>query len=37
VADITVLQKRANLAVVMKGGNFVECQLKPGKATAKAA
>jgi len=37
VADITVLQKRANHAVVMKGGNFVECQLKPGKATAKAA
>jgi hypothetical protein len=32
-----VLQDRANLDVVMKGGKFIECQLTPGKAVAKAA
>jgi len=37
VKDITVLQDRANLDVVMKGGKFIECQLTPGKAVAKAA
>ncbi|HJU10627.1 MAG TPA: amidohydrolase family protein [Candidatus Binataceae bacterium] len=36
-ADITVLQNRANLQVIMKGGKFVECQLPQSKATAKAA
>jgi imidazolonepropionase-like amidohydrolase len=36
-ADITLLQDRANLHVIMKGGKFVECQLTPSKATAKAA
>jgi imidazolonepropionase-like amidohydrolase len=36
-ADITVLQDRANLHVIMKGGKFVECQLTPSKAAAKAA
>jgi imidazolonepropionase-like amidohydrolase len=36
-ADITVLQDRANLSVIMKGGQFVECQLSPGKAQQKAA
>ena len=36
-ADITLLQNRANLHVVMKGGNFVECHLTPSKAIAKAA
>src|SRR6516225_9853330 len=36
-ADITVLQDRANLHVIMKSGKFVECQLTPSKATAKAA
>jgi len=35
--DITILQNRANLEVVMKGGKFVECQLTSSKATAKAA
>jgi len=35
--DITILQNRANLEVVMKGGKFVECQLTASKATAKAA
>ena len=35
--DITLLQNRANLHVVMKGGRFVECELTPSKATAKAA
>jgi imidazolonepropionase-like amidohydrolase len=35
--DITVLQNRANLDVVMKGGRFVECQLAASKATARAA
>jgi imidazolonepropionase-like amidohydrolase len=37
VKDITVLQDRANLDVVMKDGSFVECQLVSAKATAKAA
>ncbi len=36
-ADITILQNRANLKVVMKGGQFVECDLTPSKVTAKAA
>ena len=36
-ADITLLQNRANLHVVMKGGTFVECHLTPSKAIAKAA
>ncbi len=36
-SDITVLQDRANLHVIMKGGKFVECQLTPSKVTAKAA
>jgi imidazolonepropionase-like amidohydrolase len=35
--NITVLQNRANLDVVMKGGRFVECQLTASKATARAA
>jgi imidazolonepropionase-like amidohydrolase len=35
--DITVLQDRTNLNVIMKGGKLVECQLTPSKATAKAA
>lgn len=36
--DITVLQDRANLDVIMKGGQFVECHLTPSKAhTQKAA
>jgi imidazolonepropionase-like amidohydrolase len=35
--DITVLQDRANLDVVMKGGQFFECQLSPSKVRAKAA
>lgn len=37
VKDIGVLANRANLDVVMKGGKFVDCQLSPSKATAKAA
>jgi imidazolonepropionase-like amidohydrolase len=39
VADITVLQDRKNLDVVMKGGAFVECQLETSKRarSAKAA
>jgi imidazolonepropionase-like amidohydrolase len=37
VRDITVLQDRTNLDVVMKAGKFVECQLTPGKAIAKSA
>ena len=37
VADIKVLQDRAKLNVIMKGGKFVECQLMPSKAAAKAA
>ena len=37
VRDITVLQDRANLDVIMKGGKFIECQLTPGKAAARAA
>jgi imidazolonepropionase-like amidohydrolase len=36
-ADITVLQDRSNLHVVMKGGKFIECQLTPSRAAAKAA
>jgi imidazolonepropionase-like amidohydrolase len=36
-ADITLLQDRTNLQVVMKGGKFVECELTPSKAHAKAA
>lgn len=35
--DITVLQDRANLDVIMKGGQFFECQLSPSKVRAKAA
>jgi len=37
VKDITVLQNRANLDVVMKDGTFVECKLVPGKVAARAA
>jgi imidazolonepropionase-like amidohydrolase len=37
VKDIAVLQDRANLDVIMKGGKFIECQLTPGKAIAKSA
>ena len=37
VKDISVLQDRANLDVIMKGGKFIECQLTPGKAIAKSA
>ena len=39
VADITVLQDRKNLDVVMKAGAFIECQLETSKRprTAKAA
>ena len=37
VKDIAILADRANLDVVMKDGKFVECQLHPSKATAKAA
>ncbi len=37
VRDITVLQDRANLDVIMRGGKFIECQLVPGKAVAKSA
>jgi imidazolonepropionase-like amidohydrolase len=36
-ADITLLQDRAKLQVIMKSGKFVDCQLTPSKATAKAA
>jgi imidazolonepropionase-like amidohydrolase len=35
--DITLLQDRTNLAVIMKGGKFVECQLTASTAAAKAA
>ncbi|MGH7837323.1 MAG: metal-dependent hydrolase family protein, partial [Candidatus Binataceae bacterium] len=35
--DITLLQDRANLKVVMKGGAFIECDLTPSRVTAKAA
>lgn len=35
--DITTLQDRNNLNVVMKGGQFVTCQLAPSKVRAKAA
>jgi imidazolonepropionase-like amidohydrolase len=37
VRDITVLQNRANLDVVMKGGRFIECQLTPARAIARSA
>jgi imidazolonepropionase-like amidohydrolase len=37
VKDIGILANRANLDIVMKDGKFVECQLTPSKATAKAA
>jgi imidazolonepropionase-like amidohydrolase len=37
VADITLLQDRKNLQVIMKGGKFVECQLTASTAAAKAA
>jgi imidazolonepropionase-like amidohydrolase len=37
VKDIAVLQDRGNLDVIMKDGKFVECQLSPAKAVAKAA
>jgi imidazolonepropionase-like amidohydrolase len=37
VKDIAILADRANLDIVMKDGKFVECQLHPSKATAKAA
>jgi len=37
VADITLLQERKNLQVIMKGGKFVECQLTASTAAAKAA
>jgi imidazolonepropionase-like amidohydrolase len=37
VKDITVLQDRANLDVIMKSGKFIECQLTPSKALAKSA
>jgi imidazolonepropionase-like amidohydrolase len=37
VRDITVLQDRTNLDVIMKAGKFIECQLTPGKAVAKSA
>jgi imidazolonepropionase-like amidohydrolase len=37
VANIAVLQDRANLDVVMKGGAFVECRLTPGQSAARAA
>jgi imidazolonepropionase-like amidohydrolase len=36
-ADITVLQDRSNLHLIMKGGQFVDCQLTPSTVTAKAA
>ncbi|HZP45443.1 MAG TPA: amidohydrolase family protein [Candidatus Binataceae bacterium] len=36
-ADITLLQDRANLSVVMKGGAFVTCELSPATAAAQAA
>jgi imidazolonepropionase-like amidohydrolase len=35
--DITVLQDRGKLDVIMKGGAFVECQLNPARSHAKAA
>jgi imidazolonepropionase-like amidohydrolase len=37
VKDITLLQNRANLDVVMKDGKLVDCKLTPGKSVAKAA
>ena len=35
--DITVLQDRENLEVIMKGGEMFECQLSPSKVQLKAA
>ena len=35
--DVTVLQDRANLNVIMKGGQFVECQLTPSKTRLQKA
>ena len=35
--DISVLQNRANLNVIMKDGKFVECHLTAGEAVARAA
>ena len=35
--DITVLQDRANLNVIMKSGQFVECQLTPSKTRLQKA
>jgi len=37
VANIAVLQDRANLDVVMKGGAFIECRLTPGQSAVRAA
>jgi len=37
VKDITVLQDRANLDVIVKDGTLVECKLTPSKTVAKAA
>jgi imidazolonepropionase-like amidohydrolase len=35
--DITILQDRENLDVVMKGGQFVTCQLSPSKVRVQKA
>ena len=35
--DITVLQDRGNLDVIMKGGDMFECKLSPSKVQLKAA
>ncbi|MSQ67707.1 MAG: amidohydrolase, partial [Gammaproteobacteria bacterium] len=35
--DITILQDRSNLDVVMKGGEFVTCQLTPSKIRVQKA
>ncbi|MGH7935247.1 MAG: amidohydrolase family protein, partial [Candidatus Binataceae bacterium] len=37
VKDITILQDRARLDVIMKEGHMVECQLTPARLSAKAA
>jgi imidazolonepropionase-like amidohydrolase len=37
IANIRVLQDRANLNVIMKDGKFFECRLAPGKPIAQAA
>jgi imidazolonepropionase-like amidohydrolase len=37
VKDITVLEDRGNLDVVMKGGQFVTCQLTPSKVRMQKA